>query len=121
MNIIFPIIELIDRYSIACIKFKKTNGLNKDELEFYKKQIDNISVEWIKNEIQELMSIHEKIWMLESELKSGHENMISLEEIGRRAIEIRNWNNIRIKTKNKIADILNKDTVREIKKNHVSE
>lgn len=121
MNIAFPIIELVDRYSIACVKFKKTNGSNKDELDFYKKQIENISVDQAQDEIQELMLIHEKIWSLESELKSGYEKSLSFEEIGKRAIQIRNWNNNRIKIKNKIADLLNKDLVREIKQDHISE
>ena len=35
MTIIFPVIELVDRYSIAKLKFDKT-GANAAELEFYK-------------------------------------------------------------------------------------
>lgn len=121
MNIIFPIVELIDRYTIACVKFENTNGLNKDEFEFYKIQISDISTDRVSKEIDQLISVHKKIWALESLLKTGKDSMLSLEEIGKRAIEIRNWNNNRIELKNKIASMLNKDSVREVKKDHISE
>jgi len=121
MNISFPVIELVDRYAIACIKFKKTSGLNKEELDFYKDQVNKLTLEQVRDQIAELTEIHEKIWDLESELKSGNESNLELEEIGKRAILIRNWNNQRIKIKNNIASVLNQDNVREFKKQHISE
>jgi len=42
-----------------------------------------------------------------------------LEEIGRRAIAIRDWNNKRLVLKNSAAELLKCD-VREIKKDHLS-
>jgi hypothetical protein len=115
----FPIIELVDRYSIAQLKFKRTYG-NQAELDFYTEQLKPHDLSKIQNELEELNNIHDCIWDLEALLKSGRESEISLEEIGRRAIEIRNWNHRRIELKNRMADILG-CTVREIKQNHLSE
>ena len=56
---------------------------------------------------------------LESELKSSMEAQLELAEIGRRAIEIRNFNNKRIQLKNAIAEKLG-CSVREIKAQHIS-
>jgi DNA polymerase III delta prime subunit len=118
MNPIFPIIELIDRLAIAEVKFKRTNA-NKEELEWYTRQSLNINLHKVVNEYEDLKRIHNQIWDLESELKTGKEAELSLEEIGRRAIAIRDHNNKRITLKNTIAEILG-CTVREIKKDHLS-
>ena len=66
------------------------------------------------------MDIHHAIWDLEWQLKSGVEQMLSLQEIGRRAIAIRDFNNQRIALKNKVAKILG-DPVQEIKKDHLAD
>ena len=115
----FPVIELVDRYAIAQLKFDKTQA-NYDELNFYKEQLKSYDLATIKPELDELYSIHRQIWNLESELKSGVEHQLSLDEIGRRAIEIRNWNNKRVCIKNSIAEQLG-CTVKEIKKDHLSQ
>jgi hypothetical protein len=116
----FPVIELVDRFAIARVKSKKTNRANQEELEFYIEQLNNLDLSKIDNELQELFDIHWTIWGLESELKSGREDELSLEEIGRRALLIRDWNNKRVTLKNKIAEILD-DSVREIKVDHASQ
>jgi hypothetical protein len=67
-----------------------------------------------------LMAIHNQIWELESELKTGREAELPLEEIGRRAIAIRDHNNKRIAIKNAIAERLGCG-VREIKQDHLSQ
>jgi hypothetical protein len=115
----FPVIELVDRYAIAQLKWDKTQA-NAEELDFYRVQLVNYEIELVKNEIDELYNIHKTIWSLESELKTGREQELPLEEIGRRAILIRDWNNKRIALKNKIAETLN-CPVREIKQDHLSQ
>jgi hypothetical protein len=119
MDIIFPIIELVDRYTISKLKFDKTHN-NSDELFFYEVQLKKLNIEKIEQELDDLYNIHASIWTLESMLKSGLEDQLSLEEIGRRAIEIRNLNNKRIKLKNTMAEKLG-CCVREIKKDHLSQ
>lgn len=120
MNVIFPIIELVDRYSIAKLKFDKTKA-NQGELEFYRQQLENYNIQPIEQELNELYQIHFQIWALEAELKSGAEEKLPLAEIGRRAIEIRNWNNKRISLKNHIAEKLGQGHIREIKCDHLSQ
>jgi uncharacterized protein YxjI len=119
MTPLFPIIELVDRYTIALLKHNKTQA-NLDELTFYKNQLCNYELTKIEVELQNLYQIHSQIWQLESDLKSGKENQVSLEEIGRRAIEIRNWNQKRIALKNTMAKTL-ECNVREIKQDHLSQ
>lgn len=119
MTVIFPIIELIDRLAIAEIKWEKTKS-NADELSWYQTQIDKYNQSIFQIEYQELKNIHRTIWALESDLKSGLEDKLSLAEIGRRAILIRDYNRKRINLKNIVADKV-KCCVKEIKKDHVSD
>jgi hypothetical protein len=119
MNPTFPIIELVDRLAIAEIKFKRTKA-NEDELLWYMNEAIRIDLTKIVDEYEDLKRIHDEIWELEAELKTGREAELSLEEIGRRAIAIRDHNNKRVKLKNTMAEKLN-CSVREIKKDHLSE
>jgi hypothetical protein len=77
-------------------------------------------MDFIGPHIERLIEIHNSIWDLESELKTGVEDTLPLEEIGRRAIKIRDYNNKRIDIKNSIATALG-DPVLEIKRDHLSE
>jgi len=119
MTVIFPIIELVDRYSIARLKFDKTQA-NQEELDFYVQQLSLVDTTVVSQQLDELYHIHSCIWNLESELKTGKESSLPLEEIGRRAILIRDYNNKRITLKNSMAEKLG-CKIREIKKDHVSE
>jgi hypothetical protein len=58
--------------------------------------------------------LHNKIWELEDDFKKCRIDGTDLAEVGRRALEIRDYNNSRAVLKNTIAKILN-DPVREIK------
>ncbi len=91
----FPIIELIDRFLIAELKFEKTNK-NITELEYYKKQVKQIDTKSVASLLEDLKQIHMNIWELEKELKGGYELNLGLEEIGRRALLIREENNKRV-------------------------
>jgi hypothetical protein len=110
----FPIIELVDRYAIAQVKYMRTNGANEAEFEFYKKEVDKLDTLAIYDELIALKILHHKIWDLEDDFKKCRIDGTDLAEVGRRALEIRDYNNTRVTIKNKIAEILN-DPVREIK------
>ena len=116
----FPVIELVDRYTIARVKYEKTAGANAAELAFYTKQIAKLDQNLIKDELEQLESIHRQIWNLEDDFKKCRVDVVDLAEIGRRALEIRDINNHRVQYKNIMAEKLG-DTVREIKKDHTSE
>ncbi len=119
MTPVFPIIELVDRLAIAEVKFKRTKA-NEEELLWYMNEAIRIDLTEIVAEYEDLKRIHNEIWELEAELKTGREAELSLEEIGRRAIAIRDHNNKRVALKNTMAEKLN-CSVREIKKDHLSE
>jgi len=116
-----PVLELIDRLCIARVKHSRTHGANQVELDWYEKQFAQLpqSAELNYN-VDAMTAIHNAIWELEWQLKSGVEQQLPLEEIGRRAIRIRDYNNKRISFKNSIASLLG-HPVREFKHDHLSE
>jgi len=121
-----PELELIDRLCIARIKHERTSGANQDELDWYEARyqelVTQLTVEQIKkleHNISEITAIHNQIWNLEWQLKSGVEHMLTMAEIGERAVAIRDWNNKRITYKNSIAELFNLK-LREIKTDHLS-
>ena len=118
-QLIFPVIELFDRLAIARVKHQRT-GRNQVELDYYLSQTRHLDLWLVNTELINLQQIHNEIWELEKELKSGKEKELPLDEIGRRAIKIRDWNNKRIGIKNTMAEKLC-CPVREIKKDHLSE
>ena len=103
-----PVLELLDRLCIARVKHARTNGANQVERDWYEDKLAQLpqSAE-LDEAIQAMTDIHHAIWDLEWQLKSGVEQMLSLQEIGRRAIAIRDFNNKRIAYKNSVAKILN--------------
>lgn len=112
----FPLIELLDRYIIANLKYEKLRT-NYEEVEFYINQLKDYNLDLIKDELEQLAEIHRRIWALEDDFKNFTvDNKYDLSEIGRRAILVRNTNYERYLMKNKIAEKLN-DPVRE-KKNY---
>jgi len=118
--IFFPAIELLDRLAIARVKWRRTQA-NIEELNYYELQARQLDMgAECQDFMLELETIHDTIWELEKELKSGHEQALPLEEIGRRAIAVRDHNNRRIRYKNLLAESIG-CPVREIKKDHLSE
>jgi hypothetical protein len=116
-----PVLELIDRLCIARVKHARTQGANQVELDWYEDKYRQLSQSAeLDQVIQAMTDIHHAIWDLEWQLKSGVEQMLSLQEIGRRAIAIRDFNNQRIAYKNSVASILN-HAVKEIKQDHLAD
>jgi hypothetical protein len=122
-----PELELVDRLCIARVKYKRTTGGNQDELDWYEDRyrelindLDAEQLDQLNKDIEEITKIHNQIWNLEWQLKSGVEHLLPLDEIGRRAIAIRDWNNRRISYKNSIAALFGLK-MREIKTDHLSD
>ena len=122
-----PELELIDRLCIARVKYQRTTGGNQAELDWYEARYQELiqrltlqQCETLDHNIQEITRIHNQIWDLEWQLKSGVEHLLELDEIGRRAIAIRDWNNRRITYKNSIAELFGLE-LREIKTDHLSD
>jgi hypothetical protein len=111
----FPIIELVDRYCIAKLKFAKL-GNNKEELDFYTEQLHDINFELIKDELDQLYQVHAEVWDLEDDFKKFRvEHLYDLAEVGRRALHVRDVMHKRYDLKNAMAEKLN-DPIREMKK-----
>jgi hypothetical protein len=111
----FPVIELVDRYCIAKLKFAKL-GTNQEELDFYTEQLHDIDFDLIKEELDKLYEVHRRVWDLEDDFKKYRvEQMYDLAEVGRRALACRDILEERYTLKNIMAEKLN-DPVREIKK-----
>ena len=115
----FPIIEIVDRYAIALIKHEKTNGDNQEELNFYLDQINEVGIDLLDPKLVELIEHHRYVWSLEDDFKKAKIDNLPLEEIGRRALYIRDIGYRRVDLKNDFAKILG-DPVREIKQDHVT-
>ena len=113
----FALIELVDRYCIAKLKLELL-GNNQEEFDFYESQMKEFDLSLIQTELDDLMEIHRRIWEMEDDFKKCVvELKYPMDEIGRRAIKIRDINIDRYAIKNKIAEKLN-DPIRERKRYH---
>jgi len=109
------VIELVDRYAIARVKYVKTKGANKEELAYYTMQLKDFDdFDRIQVWLSALEDLHKSIWNLEDDFKKCRLENVDMAEIGRRALEIRDYNNLRIQMKNHMARLLD-DPVTEIK------
>ena len=124
-----PIGEIFDRYTIVKLKNERLeNGTEiVDQLELYENEIKKLIGKLSKRKqvvarqlLLELTRINSIIWDLEKDLRDGFENQLRLEEIGRTAIKIRNYNGFRVRAKNDLYDLFDQPIFREIKINHIS-
>jgi hypothetical protein len=97
----YPTPDLYDRYTIELLKNVRANAQNDDHLLVLKTEISSRG--WVTDFISALFEINGKIWDLESDIRKGKEGELGIEEVGRRAIKIRELNNIRISIKNDVA------------------
>ena len=117
--------EIIDRYTICLLKSERTDEDMSEELEIYsleldeaeQKHFDYVNNKYLHDYIDELYEINGQIWDLESAIRQGCEGELGLEEVGRRAIEIRNKNKERVAIKNKIVEMTGTG-FKDIKVNH---
>jgi len=118
-----PLPEILDRLSIIKLKIERIGEPHlikeKEEYERAVKEFEKRGVIIDKNWLNSLYEINGKIWDLESDIRKGKENELGLEEVGRRAILIREWNKKRVGIKNKIVEQTNSG-FRDVKMNHAS-
>jgi hypothetical protein len=119
-----PLPELLDRMSIVKLKIERIGEPHlKEEYEEYEKAVKEfkdrgieIKEEWV----DELYEFNKNIWDLEADIRQGKEEELGLEEVGRRAIKIREANKKRIAVKNKITEQTGLG-FKDVKVNHISE
>ena len=116
----FPVIEIVDRYTIAVVKHEKTNGANQEELDFYLKQMQEAKIDPLNSKVLALIEHHDYVWSLEDDFKKAKIDALPLDQIGARALHIRDIGYKRVDLKNALAELVD-DPVREIKADHVSD
>ena len=108
--------EIADRYSILLLKSERLKDENIDgEMEVFQREVDKKP--YLKPFIDKLYIANGKTWDLESDIRRGKENELGLEEVGRRAIAIRECNKERIAIKNECNE---GRWFAEVKVNHAS-
>jgi uncharacterized protein YxjI len=108
--IITPVPEVADRYTIALLKIERL-GPDEIDIDDMRKQI-NYYREGLKLEdpelsllVNDLYEINGEMWDAEYAIRKGQDENLGLEEIGRRALRIRDLNRIRMKVKNDIVEL----------------
>lgn len=129
MNLKTPLPEAIDKFSILTLKRERLPTNDPDrvmvekEYAFYAKVIDAYREEGVvtKDEwVAGMIDINGQCWDLEAAIRQGRDKDLGLEEVGRRALMLRDLNKIRIARKNKIAEDIGMDFF-EIKVDHASQ
>jgi len=119
-----PLSEILDRMSILKLKVERIGEPHlKKEMQEYEKAIKRFERKGIKIKeewLAEFDNIHKQIWDLEADIRKGKEGILGLEEVGRRAIAIRDLNKKRISIKNKISEETGSG-FKDIKMAHASE
>ena len=85
--------EIADRYSIIKLKSERTDVDCKEEFDTLKNELNG---DEIYTYVDQLYKVNGRIWDLESDIRKGKEGELGLEEVGRRAIMIRDFNKERI-------------------------
>jgi len=114
----YPISEVYDRLSIEILKLERAGAENHELRSLLFEDIYQHGCEMAF--LDRLIIINGKIWDLESDIRRGKENELGLEEVGRRALAIRDFNAQRISIKNEITQFYN-DGFEERKYNHASQ
>jgi hypothetical protein len=115
--------DIIDRAVIAKLKSERIClDESKKEWSAFEKELDILKNKYTTIPIDMffdlLLKINSMIWSLESDVRQGKLDG-ALSEVGRRAIEIREHNNLRVQTKNILNKLCNAGFM-DIKKEHIS-
>ena len=104
--------DLLDRYSILELKIERSGFDDKEsflsEFSAYHLSVKLARIKYanfgidVDDYLTKLYDINAKIWGLESDIRKGNHDNLGLEEVGRRAVEIRKLNDIRCAIKNEI-------------------
>jgi hypothetical protein len=103
--------DLVDRYTI--LKLKVSHGLVDAKVELIEvlaalmesASKASLTRDVIETYIDRLHIVNGNIWALEADIRDGKEEFMSLQEVGRRALAIRDKNRKRVAIKNEIVAI----------------
>ncbi len=111
--------EVVDRWTISYLKHFRAQIDTHLECWACQEHCQNYDQETIKYYFNRLLKINGDIWNLESDIRQGKEGELGFEEVGRRALQIRDFNGIRISLKNEL-NLQCNEGFQEIKINHAS-
>ena len=101
-----PLSEILDRYTITRLKSERTNEDVSDELQTYKREVDNPDYSEKSTEIasfiDRLYVINGKLWDTEKDIRKGID--MPLEKVGRLALKVRDLNRKRTQIKAEVVD-----------------
>ena len=113
--------DLVDKLSILTRKIYFGDEDSISEHRYLEQGLSSYGIEGkLVTNVMRIMQINAEIWKLEHEIRNGGESKFTTEEIGIRAIKIRDLNRKRIDYKNKLTE-LHKTGFSEKKVNHRSE
>lgn len=112
--------DVLDRWTIAYLKQNRGGIDTVEEQEAYREYCTNYDQKVISETFKSLLQHNGDIWTLESDIRKGKEGELGLEEVGRRALQIRDFNKKRIEVKNKLNQRFN-EGFQEHKVNHSSQ
>lgn len=117
---IYNLGDVIDRLSILTRKIYFGEEDSISEHRYLEKCLAYYGVEGkIVTSALRLAQMNFEIWNLENEIRRGGEDKLGMEEVGRRAIKIRDLNRKRVEYKNQITEFM-KWGFKEGKVNHLS-
>lgn len=98
--------DVIDRLSILSMKIYFGDEQSISEHRYLEQSLGSFGIDGkvVTNALR-LMFMNRMIWELENEMRNGGEGKLGLEEVGRRAIKIRDFNRKRIEYKNLINQV----------------
>lgn len=95
--------DVVDRFTISCLKMERIDFNSfVEEVCLLWEEISN-HTPLINPYIKALFKINSYMWDLESSIRRGQDHQLGLQEIGRRALLIRNTNRVRVSIKNKLS------------------
>jgi hypothetical protein len=112
--------DIVDRWTIAYLKFYRGGVDTSSEINEYVDYCKSYDQKLISNSFEALLKHNGDIWLLESDIRLGKEGELGLEEVGIRALQIRDYNKLRIDVKNKLNLHFNEGFI-EKKVNHASQ
>ena len=109
-QIITPLPEVVDRYTICLLKLERLDQSQidvdamQDQLQYYKKGIDFTNEKLIELS-DDLYKINGRIWDTEGSIRAGLDDELGYDEIGKRAVQVTDLNRVRMGIKNNNTDL----------------
>lgn len=91
--------EVFDRWTILRMKARLSDEMKAEHQRYCAEIAENNELAFLEL-LAELVEANAKIWMLEADIRNGKE--MPLEEVGRRALLIRDHNRLRVQAKGEI-------------------